>query len=81
MSAEAVIKPLPEDVIARVRSSIAINNLTDVVLELVKNSVDANARTLGITVDFPRGACTVEDCGSGIPEQEFSEHGGLALRY
>jgi hypothetical protein len=38
-------------------------HLNGVILELVKNSLDANAHTVFITVDFKRGGCVVEDNG------------------
>jgi DNA mismatch repair protein MLH3 len=75
------ILPLPDDVVAQIKSSTAIVSLTDVVLELVKNSLDARATKVEASVDFARGACTVEDNGLGIPPLEFTEDGGLGRRY
>ncbi|KAH4196183.1 hypothetical protein HBI06_173950 [Parastagonospora nodorum] len=75
------ILPLPDDVVAQIKSSTAIVSLTDVVLELLKNSLDARATKVEASVDFARGACTVEDDGRGIPPLEFTEDGGLGRRY
>lgn len=71
------ILPLPEDVAAQIKSSTAIVSLTGVVLELLKNSLDAQASQIDATVDFARGACTIEDDGLGISPLEFKEEGGL----
>ncbi|KAJ5144027.1 uncharacterized protein N7515_002814 [Penicillium bovifimosum] len=75
--AQSNIRALPPDVIAKIKSSTSIVHLTGVVLELVKNSLDANAHTVFITVDFKRGSCIVEDNGCGIPSVEFEATGGL----
>lgn len=63
--------------IAKINSSTSIVHLTGVILELVKNSLDANAHTVFVTVDFKRGSCIVEDDGDGIPSIEFEVAGGL----
>ncbi|KAI2485781.1 DNA mismatch repair protein [Pyrenophora tritici-repentis] len=75
------ILPLPEDVVAQIKSSTAILSLTDVLTELVKNSLDAKATKIEATVDFARGGCTVEDNGLGISPLEFREDGGLGKLY
>ncbi|PWY86262.1 DNA mismatch repair protein [Aspergillus heteromorphus CBS 117.55] len=72
------IHPLPPDVVAKIKSSTAITHLNGVIVELVKNALDAHARTLYVTVDFLRGGCVVEDDGDGIPPSEFELGGGLA---
>ncbi|KAJ5150673.1 uncharacterized protein N7500_010862 [Penicillium coprophilum] len=74
---QSIIRALPSDVIAKIKSSTAIVHLTGVILELVKNSLDANANTIFVTVDFKRGGCIVEDDGEGIPPSEFEVTGGL----
>ena len=71
------IQVLPPDVIAKIKSSTSISHLNGVIVELVKNSLDANARTIFVTVDFKRGGCLVEDDGNGIPPAEFKATGGL----
>ena len=75
------IRPLPDEVVAQIKSSTAIVSLTGVVLELLKNSLDAKASRIDATVDFVRGGCTVEDDGLGIPPAEFGEDGGLGKLY
>ncbi|CAH0045561.1 unnamed protein product [Clonostachys solani] len=72
------IRQLPDHVVDKIRSSIVITSLNGVVAGLLKNSLDAGATKVNITVDFTRGNCTVEDNGSGIPPSEFESSGGLA---
>ncbi|CBX92283.1 similar to DNA mismatch repair protein (Mlh3) [Plenodomus lingam JN3] len=71
------ILPLPDDVAAQVKSSTAIVSVSHVVLELLKNALDAKATRIEAAVDFARGGCTVEDDGVGIPPIEFRHQGGL----
>lgn len=75
------IRPLPEDVIAQIKSSTAITSLNVVVVELMKNSLDAGATNVDISVDYSRGGCVVEDDGLGILPSEFGETGGLGKLY
>ena len=75
------ILPLPDDVVAQITSSTAIVSLTGVVLELLKNSLDAKATRVDVAVDFARGGCVVEDNGLGILPLEFTEDGGLGKLY
>ncbi|KAL6855469.1 DNA mismatch repair protein [Amphichorda felina] len=71
------IRQLPEDVVDRLKSSVVITSLNGVVCGLLKNSLDAGAAKINITVDYSRGNCTLEDNGIGIPPEEFKEGGGL----
>lgn len=75
------IRPLPAEVAAQIKSSTTINSLSVVVLGLLANSLDADARRVDINVDLRRGAASVEDDGIGIPPKEFSEYGGLGKPY
>ncbi|KAL1797229.1 hypothetical protein ACET3X_003835 [Alternaria dauci] len=75
------ILPLPERVIAQIKSSTAIVSLSGVVLELLKNSLDAKATKIDAAIDFARGGCSVEDDGLGISPLEFREQGGLGKLY
>ena len=75
------IRPLPQDVVAKIKSSISITHLNGVIIELVKNSLDAGARAIDITVDYRRGGCTVDDDGHGILQAEFELRGGLGKAY
>ena len=77
----AAIQPLPEEVAAQIKSSTTISSLEDVVIGLFKNSLDAGARKINVTVGFSRGTCTVEDDGRGISPTEFSDGGGLGKPY
>ncbi|KAH7094453.1 DNA mismatch repair protein [Paraphoma chrysanthemicola] len=77
MTRERAILPLPADVVAQIKSSTAIVSLAGVVLELLKNALDAQATKVDATVDFARGACIVQDDGLGIAPLEFAEDGGL----
>lgn len=76
-SSKAGIQPLPRDVAAKIKSSTSITHLNGVIIELVKNALDANAHTVCVTVDFRRGSCIVEDDGDGIQAAEFEPSGGL----
>ncbi|KAJ5745451.1 hypothetical protein N7520_010633 [Penicillium odoratum] len=76
-ASRAGIEALPPDVAAKIKSSIAITHIIGVILELVKNALDANASTVHVSVDFKRGGCIVEDDGDGIPAVEFESNGGL----
>lgn len=72
------ILPLPENVIAQIKGSVSIKCLTDVIISLLKNSIDAHASKVNIRVDFRNQSCSVEDNGAGIAEIEFYGAGGLA---
>ncbi|KAJ5281447.1 hypothetical protein N7478_006819 [Penicillium angulare] len=76
-SSRAEVQPLPSDVATKIKSSTSITHLNGVILELAKNSLDAGAKAIHITVDFKRGGCIVEDDGDGIPPAEFESTGGL----
>lgn len=71
------IRPLPSDVAAKIKSSTSITHLNGVIIDLVKNALDAKAHTVHVSVDFKRGSCMVEDDGEGIPTAEFESSGGL----
>ncbi|CAD6574993.1 MAG: DNA mismatch repair protein [Alectoria sarmentosa] len=81
LSAIPSILPLPPEVAAQIKSSTTINSLSIVVLGLLANSLDADARRVDINVDLRRGAASVEDDGNGIPPKEFHEYGGLGKPY
>ena len=75
------ILPIPPEVAAQIRSSTVITTLASVVLGLLVNSLDADAHRIDISVDFGRGAISVEDDGFGIPPKEFTKAGGLGKLY
>lgn len=69
------IKQLPEEVAAQIKSSVVISSLNSVIYGLAKNSLDAEASKLNISVDYRRGNCSVEDDGHGIPPPDFRRDG------
>lgn len=71
------ILPLPPEVAAQIKSSTTITSISIVVLGLLANSLDADARRVDINIDLRRGAASIEDDGNGIPPKEFGEYGGL----
>ncbi|KAL6689861.1 hypothetical protein J3F84DRAFT_391020 [Trichoderma pleuroticola] len=75
------IRPLPEDVVGKIRSSSTITSLNGVVCGLLKNSLDAGATKVNIYVEYGRGNCVVEDNGLGIVPGDFAEDGGLGKPY
>jgi DNA mismatch repair protein MLH3 len=74
---DAPILPLPSEVAKKVQSSVRITNLNEVVVELMKNALDANAGSINIIIDYRRGGCVVEDDGYGLPAAEFQAGSGL----
>ena len=75
------IEPLPPHVVAQIKSSTAITDLTAVVLGLLLNALDADAARIDVAIDARRGGCVVEDDGSGILPAEVRETGGLGKPY
>ena len=75
------ILPLPGHLIEPLKSSITITTLTDVILGLLQNALDAKSTQAVVNVDFARGSCAVEDDGIGIGIEEFYEGGGLGKRF
>ncbi|KAK3293575.1 uncharacterized protein B0H64DRAFT_404915 [Chaetomium fimeti] len=72
-----LIQPLPEDVVAQIKSSTVITSLNAAVCGLLQNSLDSGASKVNISVDYSRGNCTVEDDGCGITPASFEQGGGL----
>ncbi|PLB54374.1 hypothetical protein P170DRAFT_505143 [Aspergillus steynii IBT 23096] len=75
------IELLPSEVVAKLKSSTIITHLNGVVVELVKNALDANAHVVYVTVDFQRGGCVIDDDGYGILPAEFESDSGLGKPY
>jgi DNA mismatch repair protein MLH3 len=75
------IVPLPVEAQLQLRSCVLLNSLNDAIIGLIKNSLDAEAQTIRVEVDFLRGNCCVEDDGAGIPAAEFEVQGGLGLMH
>jgi hypothetical protein len=76
---DARIRHLSPDVAKQIRSSVSLTHLNEVVVELVKNSLDAGAQLISVTVDYLRGGCVVQDDGYGIPADAFEDGAGLGL--
>lgn len=77
----SAILPLPENVVAQIKSSTVITSLNQVVLGLLENSLDAQATRIDIVIDHGRGGCAVEDNGIGILPSEYRVTGGLGRLY
>ncbi|KAG9845700.1 hypothetical protein KCU98_g6277, partial [Aureobasidium melanogenum] len=77
----SAILPLPENVVAQIKSSTTITSLNQVILGLLENSLDAQATRIDIVIDYGRGGCTVEDNGIGILPSEYRATGGLGRLY
>ncbi|RKF61705.1 putative dna mismatch repair protein [Erysiphe neolycopersici] len=75
------IVALPQHVTAQLNSSSSFTSLREVILELFKNSLDADCTKVEINVDYSRGNCVIEDNGIGILPSEFCESGGLGKPY
>jgi DNA mismatch repair protein MLH3 len=75
------IRPLSEDVVSQITSSTTIASLNATVCGLLRNSLDASATRISISLAYSRGSCTVEDDGLGISLAEFREEGGLGKRH
>lgn len=71
------IRLLSHDVIEQINSFVEITDMNVVICELFKNSLDANATRVELSVDYSQRACVVEDNGFGILPSEFSKDGGL----
>ncbi|KIW72676.1 hypothetical protein PV04_00854 [Phialophora macrospora] len=72
------ISLLPDDVRAKVSSTCDITTPESVIEGLVRNALDADARSIAIEADLARGYIAVCDDGNGIKEVEFSQQGHLA---
>nr|POE94381.1 dna mismatch repair protein mlh3 [Quercus suber] len=75
------ILPLSPEAISHIQASKEITTLSEVVIALLQNSLDAAATKIDIHVNFVRASCTVEDNGIGILPTEFAEPGGLGQPY
>lgn len=66
---------------SKIKYSVQITSLTDVVLELVKNALDAHAENIKIVLNYAHGFCSILDDGHGIPVNEFEPDGGLGKAF
>lgn len=74
---DPAIAALRPDIAVYIQSTITIISLTDVVIGLLRNSLDAGTSDISISLDLTRRACVVEDNGCGIPQESFRPEGGL----
>ncbi|KAL7276305.1 DNA mismatch repair protein [Rhizina undulata] len=71
------IKPLPDSVKARLRSTLNITSLSDAISELIQNSLDAEANNIKVQVNLSRNSCVVEDDGVGIVPRDLERIGEM----
>jgi DNA mismatch repair protein MLH3 len=57
---------LPEATRSKLRSTTILTSLTQVIIELVQNSLDAGANEIEIGIDAENWTCWVKDNGTGI---------------
>ncbi|KAJ7741084.1 hypothetical protein B0H16DRAFT_1565880 [Mycena metata] len=63
---DAPIEPLPDVTRSKLRSTQILTSLSQIVSELLQNSLDAGARQIDIGVDCEEWTCWVRDDGSGM---------------
>ena len=78
---DSTIRPLATEVHDQIKSAVLITSLNDVVLGLIKNSLDAHADHLEVVLDYKKGYCKVTDNGEGVDEGNFSIHGRLGKMF
>lgn len=65
----------------KIKYTVQILSLNDVILELIKNALDAQSRNIKVVLNYTHGFCSVLDDGHGISASEFEECGGLGKPY
>lgn len=65
------IRPLPAASVASLRSSTAITSISQVVDELVANSIDAGATAIDVSLSVEEGFATVSDNGRGMDADDL----------
>uniref|UniRef100_A0A8D0L9R5 MutL homolog 3 n=1 Tax=Sphenodon punctatus TaxID=8508 RepID=A0A8D0L9R5_SPHPU len=70
-----MIRCLPEEVKAKLRSGVAISSLSQCIEELVLNSIDAKATCVAIRVDLEAFKVQVVDNGIGMGREDLNEVG------
>ncbi|KAF7352459.1 Mismatch repair-related protein [Mycena venus] len=63
---DAAIEPLPDVTRTKLRSTQILTSLSQIVSELLQNSLDAGAHQIDIGVDCEEWTCWVRDDGSGM---------------
>ncbi|KAI8851480.1 histidine kinase-like ATPase [Chytridium lagenaria] len=72
------IKKLDTKTVARLRSSLFTNSISQIVSELLQNALDANPTQVEVAVNFAEGFVEVRDDGDGIEPEDFRM---LGLRF
>jgi DNA mismatch repair protein MutL len=75
LAMSADLRRLAEPVAARLRSGAAITSITQVVQELIENSLDAGARAVSISVHIAQGYVEVADDGAGMSLNDLARCG------
>ncbi|KAJ7693965.1 hypothetical protein B0H17DRAFT_1058803 [Mycena rosella] len=73
---DAAIEPLPAPTRSKLRSTQILTSLSQIVSELLQNSLDAGARAVEIGVDCEEWTCWVRDDGSGMSNDGMAILGG-----
>jgi DNA mismatch repair protein MLH3 len=63
---DAAIEPLPDVTRTKLRSTQILTSLSQIVSELLQNSLDAGAHQIDVGVDCEEWTCWVRDDGSGM---------------
>ncbi len=77
-----MIRRLPHDVKASLRTGVALTSIAQAVEELVLNAIDAGATSVAVRVDLPCYKIQVVDNGHGITTDQFTligERWGIAF--
>lgn len=69
------VNRLPAETTARLRSTIILTSLPQIVSELVQNALDAGARHVNVGVDPVEWTCWVQDDGHGISVENLQTIG------
>lgn len=69
------IRRLDDGTISTLRSTLVLHTLPAVLLELVQNSLDADARLIEVSFSLKRWQCRVSDDGTGISAIELKHVG------
>ncbi|KAH3902352.1 uncharacterized protein SCODWIG_00853 [Saccharomycodes ludwigii] len=72
------IYELDSKTIANIRSELVIPSFTDVLKELIENSIDANATEINCTIDLSTLKIFIQDNGDGIDRCGLSKIGKVA---
>lgn len=72
----AAIEPLPVPTRNKLRSTQILTSLSQIVSELLQNSLDAGARAVEVGVDCEEWTCWVRDDGSGMSKDGMNVIGG-----